>query len=127
MGGVHFVCLLCGVHFVFVLTCCVCAQLEERLSIARGFVNTHAFQPRVVVDSMDDAFLHTFAAWPFRFYIIQNGKVRFVSVVRHVVVCFDRLCRCVDRECVCTCVGCAEGTAQSRVVRIRAPPDSRVA
>jgi len=56
----------------------VCDQpktLEERQAIARRFVAQHSFKLPIVLDSMNNTFMKTFAAWPVRFFVIQNGKL----------------------------------------------------
>jgi len=49
--------------------------LSERLALADKLNKSIDFALPVVVDGMENAFMKTFAAWPFRYYIIHNGKV----------------------------------------------------
>jgi len=42
-------------------------------SLVRAFPLHQAFE--VVLDTMEDAFNHEFASWPFRFWIIVDGRV----------------------------------------------------
>jgi len=51
--------------------------LEERQTIAKRFVRQHGFKLPMVLDSMDNDFMTTFAAWPIRFYVIQNGRLAY--------------------------------------------------
>ena len=51
--------------------------LSDRRAAAAGFL--HAFPLHsafeVVLDTMDDDFDRVFASWPFRFWVIMQGKV----------------------------------------------------
>jgi len=56
----------------------ICNQpktLSERLAIANRFVAEQDFKLPMVVDTMSNAFMQQFSAWPVRFYIISDGKV----------------------------------------------------
>ncbi len=50
--------------------------MEERLSAAREFCSTFGLSGdpnvRVLVDSMEDSFNGRFAAWPFRYYVMEE-------------------------------------------------------
>lgn len=43
-------------------------SLEQRVTAAKRFVEVHGVRMPVLVDTMSDEFLHTWGAWPFRFY-----------------------------------------------------------
>lgn len=47
------------------------------MSIAKMFVKKHDYQLPMLVDTMDNKFQQTFAAWPIRYYVIHKGKVVF--------------------------------------------------
>jgi len=49
--------------------------LEERVSAAREFVSEFDYRIPVLIDSMDNHFQKAFAVWPFRFYVIEGGRV----------------------------------------------------
>lgn len=49
--------------------------LEERLAAARTFQETFSVPFPVCVDLMDNRFESLFCTWPFRVYILQEGKV----------------------------------------------------
>ncbi|CAF1111635.1 unnamed protein product [Didymodactylos carnosus] len=51
--------------------------MEERLEIANRFCNEFKLEMPVLIDNMDNTFHSTYGAWPFRFYIIHNGKLVF--------------------------------------------------
>jgi hypothetical protein len=49
--------------------------MDDRLAIANRFVKQHNYQLPMVVDTMNNTFQKTFAAWPIRYYVIHQGKV----------------------------------------------------
>ena len=51
--------------------------LEQRLKNARQFVKKFNLEMPMVVDSMDNTFHTTYGSWPFRFYVINDGKLAF--------------------------------------------------
>jgi len=56
----------------------VCDQpktLQQRLDIAGRFIEKHEYKIHMVVDTMTNSFQQTFAAWPFRFFVIHNRQV----------------------------------------------------
>jgi len=56
----------------------VCDQaktLPERLTIARRFVDEFEYKIPMAVDTLHNTFQQTFAAWPFRFYVIHKGQI----------------------------------------------------
>jgi len=54
-------------------------SLAERCRVADEFRRVHHHMPHIVVDSMDNCFHDTFAAWPTRFYIIRDGVMAFIA------------------------------------------------
>lgn len=57
-----------------------CSQpksINERCQLAKKFVDENEIKFNVMVDSMDNSFENTFAAWPVRFYVIRNGELVF--------------------------------------------------
>jgi len=49
--------------------------LTQRLDNAKQFTKSFNFQMPMLVDNMDNTFHATYGSWPFRFYIIHDGKV----------------------------------------------------
>jgi len=54
--------------------------LEERIQVAKNFVNDYGFQLPIFVDNMDNVFDERYGAWPERFYIFdENGLMKFAG------------------------------------------------
>jgi hypothetical protein len=56
----------------------ICEQpknIQERAAIAGKFIKEQEFQLPMVIDAMNNNFQKSFAAWPFRFYIVHQGRV----------------------------------------------------
>jgi len=53
--------------------------IEERLAIANKFVSETKYETPLVVDSIANTFESEFAAWPERFFILQEKKVIFIG------------------------------------------------
>lgn len=51
--------------------------LEERLDNARQFQKNFNCEIPMLLDNMDNTFHATYGAWPFRFYVIHEGKLAF--------------------------------------------------
>jgi len=49
--------------------------LEQRLKNAEEFQKNFNFQMPMLVDNMANNFHHTYGSWPFRFFIIYDGKL----------------------------------------------------
>ena len=49
--------------------------LEQRLENARQCKKNFNFEMPMLVDNMDNTFHTTYGAWPFRFYVIYQGKL----------------------------------------------------
>jgi len=52
-------------------------KLQDRCVLAKKFVDDNQLEFPMMVDTMENQFDETFAAWPLRFYVIQNGKLVF--------------------------------------------------
>jgi len=50
-------------------------SLDERLNNARYFQKTYEFEMPILVDSMENRFHLTYGSWPFRFYVVHQGKL----------------------------------------------------
>jgi len=53
--------------------------LSERLAIANAFVKQQEVKLPLAVDTMTNSFQQEYAAWPFRFYVIQDGKMALIA------------------------------------------------
>lgn len=57
--------------------------ISERVALAQRFVNTFSLrgpEMKVFVDDPDgNAFQTAYAPWPIRIYIIENGKIEYIS------------------------------------------------
>ena len=49
--------------------------LAERLHHAEAFRKNFQFEMPMLVDNMENTFHTTYGAWPFRFYIIYQGRL----------------------------------------------------
>jgi len=49
--------------------------LFQRLENARQFQKNFNFQMPMLVDNMENTFHATYGSWPFRFYVIHDGKL----------------------------------------------------
>jgi len=49
--------------------------IQERQALAKRFVNKHNYQLPILLDNMQNEFHSKFAAWPFRFYIVHQGRI----------------------------------------------------
>jgi hypothetical protein len=49
--------------------------LEQRLENARECQKHCQFEMPMLIDTMDNNFHLTYGSWPFRFYVIYNGKL----------------------------------------------------
>jgi hypothetical protein len=49
--------------------------IEQRLENARECKKNFNFEMPMVVDNMDNTFHLTYGSWPFRFYVIYDGKL----------------------------------------------------
>lgn len=60
------------------------SSLTQRLNACRNFLEKHVDLQRllqtVAVDTMDDRFLHTYGAWPERYFVVElSGRVIWAS------------------------------------------------
>lgn len=51
----------------------------ERCSIARAFAKQYELRMPMLVDTIDNSFNQTFAAWPIRFFIIHEGRMAYIA------------------------------------------------
>jgi len=52
--------------------------LQQRCSVAKSLTNVYNLAIPVYVDTMDNHFQNTYAAWPVRAFIIQDQRVQFI-------------------------------------------------
>jgi hypothetical protein len=64
-------------------------ELEQRLENARQFKEKFNFEMPMLVDSMDNTFHWTYGSWPFRFYVINNGKLVFKAEPGETTYAYD--------------------------------------
>jgi len=50
--------------------------IEERVEAAKNFISKFNFKLPVYVDTMENSFDNTYYAWPDRYYIIKDGKMK---------------------------------------------------
>jgi len=53
--------------------------MDSRLKIANEFVKEYNFKIPMLVDTMNNEFDAIFAAWPERFYIIENSELALIG------------------------------------------------
>jgi len=58
-------------------TCSQPITREERLALANQLAESKQMSMPMLVDNIDNQFEQVFAAWPVRFYVLQNGIVAF--------------------------------------------------
>ncbi|CAF2120360.1 unnamed protein product [Rotaria magnacalcarata] len=63
--------------------------LEQRLENARQFKVKFNYEMPMVVDSMDNTFHRTYGSWPFRFYVIHDGKLVFKAEPGETTYAYD--------------------------------------
>jgi len=52
--------------------------LQDRCLLAKSLTSTYQFAMPVFVDTMENLFQITYAAWPLRAFIVQNGQIDFI-------------------------------------------------
>lgn len=61
-------------------------SLGERVACARRLRQAGVRMP-IGVDDMSDGFLHAYAAWPERFYVIHEGVMAYIAQPKHAAYC----------------------------------------
>lgn len=54
--------------------------IEERIAAASMYKEKFELELPIVVDSMENEFDGKYAAWPERFFVIENGKLSFIAM-----------------------------------------------
>ena len=50
-------------------------KIEDRIDCANRFIKLYDFQMPIYCDNMNNEFEAKYAAWPFRYYVVQNNKL----------------------------------------------------
>jgi len=50
-------------------------SIQERISVAKDFMDALQIKIPMIVDTMDNSFEDLYAAWPLRAYIIRDGRI----------------------------------------------------
>jgi len=53
--------------------------IEARLEVANNFVRDYHFKIPVLVDELDNNFDLKYAAWPERYYVIDQGCMKYIA------------------------------------------------
>lgn len=51
----------------------------ERCSVAGAFVKQYELRMPMLVDTIENSFSQAYAAWPIRFFLIQNGSMTYIA------------------------------------------------
>jgi len=51
--------------------------IDERAALANTFIKKHNFTVPLLLDSMSNEFDKSYGVWPFRFYILHEGKIAY--------------------------------------------------
>lgn len=52
--------------------------LQDRCVVAKSLIHDYSFEIPVYVDTMENLFQTTYAAWPLRAYIFQEQNISFI-------------------------------------------------
>jgi len=63
--------------------------IEDRVALANRLQNELELPFPMLIDTMENEFEKTFAAWPWRFYVIGNGKIQFIAQPDPTVYAYD--------------------------------------
>jgi len=58
-------------------------SLPERIGVAREFVREYSYRIPMLVDNIDNSFSEQFAAWPIRFYVLEENQLVFKAQPDH--------------------------------------------
>jgi len=54
--------------------------MEDRMALAKKFVEGMNYELPIVVDAFDDPFNDWFSSWPERYYIVHEGKLAYKAM-----------------------------------------------
>jgi hypothetical protein len=63
--------------------------IEQRLEHARQCKKVLKFENPMLVDNMDNTFHFNYGAWPFRFYIMHQGRLAFKAQPEKNNFCYN--------------------------------------
>ncbi|CAF0970119.1 unnamed protein product [Rotaria sordida] len=63
--------------------------LEQRLENARQCKENFNFEVLMLVDNMENTFHNTYGSWPFRFYVMYQGKLVFKAEPDPETFCYN--------------------------------------
>jgi len=63
--------------------------IERRLENAQECKKNFKFEMPILVDNMENTFHLTYGSWPFRFYIIYDGKLALKAELDKETFCYD--------------------------------------
>jgi hypothetical protein len=63
--------------------------IEQRLENARQCKKNFNFEIPMLVDNMDNTFHLTYGSWPFRFYVIHDGKLALKAEPHKENFCYN--------------------------------------
>jgi len=71
--------------------------LEQRISVAKEFIEDYKYEIPMVVDTMENNFDKVFASWPVRFYLLYKGKIFYKAMPKkdQYTYDFDELTDCL--------------------------------
>lgn len=61
---------------------------EERLTVAKKFVEDYSFEINTVIDLIDNPFENLFASWPLRYYVLHKGKLIYKAQPKNATYVF---------------------------------------
>lgn len=75
--------------------------LAERRRAAQRFIHAFPLHPafNVLLDTMDNSFNKTFASWPFRFWVVSDGKIALKPQPANASYDVSDLGRFLDQHC----------------------------
>lgn len=71
---------------------------EERIKVAHEFIQAFEYKVPTLVDSIDNSFESQYFGWPFRFYIIKNGKLAFKAMPKDAMYDFNEVCEWIEND-----------------------------
>lgn len=79
-------------------------NLSDRRKAADGLLKALPLHPafHVVLDTMSDDFNSTFASWPFRFWVVADGKVALKPQPKDARYDIGELVRWLEEHCAPT-------------------------
>lgn len=70
--------------------------IEDRKQCAEKFIDTFDFKIPVYLDTMDNGFETEFSSWPFRYYIIKDGKFVMVAEPSDAFFEIEEMYKCLE-------------------------------